>query len=250
VAELSQAASAAGVIIGVLVEVNIGHNRCGVAPFGPALALAQDVLASPGLRFRGLMGYDGHCTLKAAPEERQALSIQANRLLADTRKFLEESGLAVEIASGAGSFTYRYAAEVPGVSEVQAGTYLLMDSAFREHGITEFDCALTVLATVTSRPTYPGAEGLAIIDAGRKSISAAYGNPEVKDYASAKVTSLSDEHGRIRFEPGTEPPRIGDKLELSVRDANGTVNQFDRFYVVRNQKVEDVWKIPNLGCNI
>lgn len=245
--ELAAAALAGGVTLGVLVEVNIGHNRCGVAPLAPTLELARVITAQPGLAFRGLMGYDGHCTLKVSAADRQPLSLQANTLLAETRRYLEAAGLAVEIVSAGGTFTYRFAAAVPGITEVQAGSYLLMDTGFYDHGVREFEPALSVLATVTSRPEYPGAGSLFIIDTGQKSLSNALGNPEVIRPAGATVRGLSDEHGRLdAVTPESRPP-IGHKVELRVRDANGTIKHFDRFHCVRDGIVEDVWPIPLCG---
>jgi D-serine deaminase-like pyridoxal phosphate-dependent protein len=248
VEELSQIAQAQGVTIGVLVEINIGHNRCGVAPFGPTLELAKTVLLKPGLKFMGLMGYDGHCTLKVGREERRTLSLAANSLLAANRKYLEDAGIKIEIVSGSGTFTYRYAAEIEGITEIQPGTYLLMDTAFREH-VQDFECALSILTTVISRPSYPGANGLVIIDTGRKSISPLLGLPEVKTPEGAKILSLSDEHGRVIFDDSSKAAKVGEKIELWVRDANGTINQFDRFYAIRYDQVEAVWKIPLSGRN-
>jgi D-serine deaminase-like pyridoxal phosphate-dependent protein len=244
---LSQAASAQSVNIGVLVEVNIGHNRCGVAPFEPVLEIVKYILEKPGLTFMGLMGYDGHCTLKVTEDERGPLSLKANLLLVNVKKYVEASGIRVEIVSGSGTFTYRYASEIEGITEVQAGTYLLMDTGFRDCGVREFDCTLSVLTTVISRPSYSGAEGLAVVDTGRKSISTDLGLPEVKTSNRAKVISLSDEHGRVVFKNSNEAPKIGDKIELWVPDANGTINQFDRFYVIRDNIVEAVWNIPLCG---
>jgi D-serine deaminase-like pyridoxal phosphate-dependent protein len=245
--DISRMASERGAQVGVLVEVNIGHNRCGVAPFAPALELARAISRLPGLVFQGLMGYDGHCTLKVKVEERGELSRKANRLLADTRRYLEEHGLPVSIASAGGTFTYRYAAEIEGITEVQAGTYLLMDQTFQEHGVDAFDCALSVLATVTSQPAYPGAETLAIVDTGRKSIDTSQGLPAVKNPPGCKVISLSDEHGRVSFAGAKARLEIGDKIELWLRDANATINLFDRFYAVKDGVVEDVWFIPRCG---
>lgn len=246
---LSWAARAEGVNIGVLVEVNIGHNRCGVAPYEPVLEIIKYILEKQGITFWGLMGYDGHCTLKVTEDERGPLSRKANLLLANVKKYVEASGIKVEIVSAGGTFTYRYAAEIDGITEVQAGTYLLMDTGFRDNGVREFDCALSVLTTVISRPGYPGANGLAIVDVGRKSINTAMGLPEVKNSLDAKVITLSDEHGRVVFEDSNEAPKIGEKIELWVRDANGTINQFDRFYVVRDNVVEAVWGIPLCGIH-
>jgi D-serine deaminase-like pyridoxal phosphate-dependent protein len=244
---LSQAAQEQEASIGVLVEVNIGHNRCGVAPFEPALELVRLVLSKPGLRFKGLMGYDGHCTLKVDEEEREPLSLKANRLLADTRKYVEEAGIDVEIVSGSGTFTYRFAAAVDGVTEVQAGSYLLMDTAFREHGVREFDPTLSVLTTVISRPTYPGADGMVIVDAGRKSISPMLGLPEVKHPAGGSVLALSDEHTRVTFGGDARIPQVGEQVEIMVHDANATINQFNRFHVVRDGTLEAIWPIPLCG---
>jgi D-serine deaminase-like pyridoxal phosphate-dependent protein len=244
---LSQAAQEHGVSIGVLVEVNIGHNRCGVAPFEPALELAQLVLSQPGLRFKGLMGYDGHCTMKVSEEQREPLSLKANTLLADTRKFVKQAGIDVEIVSGGGTFTYRFASAVDGVTEVQAGSYLLMDTAFREHGVREFDPTLSVLTTVISRPTYPGADGMVIVDAGRKSISPMLGLPEVKHPAGGSVLALSDEHTRVTFGDDARIPQVGETVEIVVRDANATINQFDRFHVVRDGLLEAIWPILLCG---
>jgi D-serine deaminase-like pyridoxal phosphate-dependent protein len=247
VTTLSEIASEKGVTIRVLVEVNIGHHRCGVGPFQPALDLSRSVKEAPGLIYMGLMGYDGHCTLKVEESEREALSREANTLLARTRFFIEQTGLSVPIVSASGTFTYRYASEIKGITEIQAGTYLLMDTAFKDHGVREFDCALSVLATVISRSKYPGDIDLAVIDIGRKSISPVLGLPEVKHPAGANLFSLSQEHGRVSLRGGALGLKVGDKIELWVRDANGTINQFDRFYAVRNDVVEDVWFIPGCG---
>lgn len=247
VQDLSDTAVSHGVTIGILVEVNIGHNRCGVAPFEPALELTKFVVSRPGLEFCGLMGYDGHCTLKIDESQREALSIEANTRLVDTSKYIEDAGITVDIVSGSGTFTYRYAARVQGLTEIQAGSYLLMDTLFQEHGVREFDPTLTVLTTVISRPSYPGAEHMVVLDVGRKSVSTEYGKPEVKDISGATVLSLSDEHTRIMLSDATRMPRVGDKMELWVRDANGTINHFDRFYVVRDSTVEAIWRIPLCG---
>jgi D-serine deaminase-like pyridoxal phosphate-dependent protein len=247
VTEIAEAAQAHHVSIGVVIEVNIGHNRSGVAPFEPVADLARFILGQPGLQFKGLLGYDGHNTLKVSAAERPGQSLKAYRLLNDTRKYLEKAGIKVEIVSGGGTFTYQYAAQIEGITELQAGTYLLMDSAFVEHGVGEFECTLSVLSSVVSRPVYPGAGGLAIVDTGGKSVSTALGLPEVKNPPGARVISLSDEHGRVMFAGPDQRPQIGERIELWVRDANGTIKQFDRFYVIRNGLVEAVWKIPLLG---
>lgn len=248
VQQLSQAAVARGVQLRVLVEVNIGHNRCGVEPCEPALALSRAVQTAPGLKYMGLMGYDGHCTLRVAPEQRENMSLEANRLLVETRHYIEQAGLPVEIVSASGTFTYKYATQLKGITEVQAGTYLLMDTTFKEHGVTDFDCALTVLGTIMSRASWPGGENLGIIDVGRKCMESTWGVPDVKEPDGAKVLSMSQEHGRVQLDGKSQQSHVGDKIELWVKDANITIALFSKFYAIRNGIVEAVWDIPRYGA--
>lgn len=245
--QLSEAAQARGVELRVLVEVNIGHDRCGVDPFQPALDLSRAVHEAPGLKYAGLMGYDGHCTLRVTAAEREECARQANRLLVETRRFIEDAGLEVGIVSASGTFTYRYASQIEGITEIQAGTYLFSDTAFRDAGVEEFDCALTVLATVSSRPGWVGGEDLAILDIGRKTIDTFLGLPEVKCPEGATLIGLSQEHGRMKVTGPARSLRPGDKVEVWVRDANGTINLYDHFYAIRDDIVEAVWDIPGRG---
>jgi len=247
VRQLSEAAVARGVKLRVLVEVDIGNGRCGVEPCGPALELSRAVARSPGLLFMGLMGYDGHLTFQVESHDRERLAIEANSLLVETRSYIESAGLEVPIVSAGGTFTYKYVSQIEGITEIQAGTYLLMDTAFREKGVTEFDCTLTVLSTVISRPNRPDARDLAVIDVGRKSIELFYGYPEVKYPEGAVLYSMPQEHSRLRLDGNARDLKPGDKVELWVRDANGTINLYDKFYALRNDIVEAVWEIPGRG---
>jgi len=244
VASLSKAAQEKGVALRVLVEVNIGHNRCGVEPFEQALDLSREVLDAPGLSYAGLMGYDGHCTMGVSAAERGALSREANQLLADTRRYIESEGIGIEIVSAGGTFTYQFAAEIEGITEVQAGTYILMDTAVVEYGMDDFECTLTLLATVISRPTWSGGEHMAVLDFGRKEMEYTFGNPEVKEPEGAEVIKMSQEHTRLNVAKTGHALGIGDKVELWVRDANGTINLFDKMYGIRDGVVEFVWDIP------
>jgi D-serine deaminase-like pyridoxal phosphate-dependent protein len=246
ISQLSQAAASSGIKLRVLVEVNIGNNRCGVAPLGPALELARVVYASPGLTFSGLMGYDGHCKRETDASIREVKALEANQLLVDTRNYIERAGLDVEIVSASGTFTYKFACELEGITEIQAGTYLLMDTGFRDRGVTDFECALTVLATVISRPSWVEASDLAILDVGRKGIDLHYGLPTVKSPSGCELFSMAQEHGMMRLNADAQGLRVGDKVELWVRDANGTINMYEKFYAIRKEIVEAVWHIPTV----
>ena len=175
VQEISRAAHEKGTPVGVLVEVNIGNDRCGVEPFAMTLSFVQSVLALPGIRFRGVMGYDGHLAFVEDLAERHTRSQASYRILVETRDVLCQAGIAVEIVSGGGTGTYRSAAQTSGLTELQIGTHLFNDTTYRAAGLGEFDCALTMLSTVISRPKRAGAEDLAILDVGRKAMSTTYG---------------------------------------------------------------------------
>lgn len=246
IAQLSAAASQRGVELGVLVEIDIGNNRCGVLPFGPAREAAAAVERAPGLKFRGVMGYDGHLAFLEDKDEQRRRSIEAYTLLVGVRDDLICAGFPVEIVSGGGSATYRYAASVQGVTELQAGSYILNDTAYAQSSLPEFGCALTVLATVVSRPDRPDAADVAVLDTGRKSLSLTYGFPQVKSI-DGEVYSMPQEHARLRLAPGAPPLRAGDQVELWVRDANETVNLYDCMYAMRGDTVEAVWDIYGRG---
>ena len=224
----------------------IGTGRCGVEPDN-VFKMAKTVNESQGLRFMGLMGYDGHCTRGVDALARETCSRKANQILVETKEHLEKSGLKIEIVSGSGTYTYKYATQFRGITEIQAGTYLLMDTTFRESGVTEFELTLTVLATIISKPIRKGAGNLAIIDLGRKAMHPYYGLPEVKQPKGAKVIGMSQEHGKVELEGTADDLKVGDKMELWVRDANDTINLYDKFYAIRDNVVEAVWDIPARG---
>jgi len=247
IAELSKAAYAKGVRLRVLVEVNIGHNRCGVEPYEQCLQMARAVSEAPGLRFMGLMGYDGHCTRSVDASQRETCARKANTILVETKQYIEKAGLKIKVVSGSGTYTYKYANQLKGITEIQAGTYLLMDTTFREAGVTDFELTLTVLSTIISRQMREGAENIAVIDMGRKAMHTHYGLPEVKSPQGAKAIGLSQEHGKVELNGEARELKVGDKLEWWVRDANDTINLYNKFYAVRDDIVEAVWDIPGRG---
>ncbi|HEV2273085.1 MAG TPA: alanine racemase, partial [Acidobacteriaceae bacterium] len=174
VEELAAASARFKVELHVVVDVDTGMGRCGVPPGEPALALAQ-LAHARGLRLRGLTGYEGHCNrMQPGPAKTEA-SHQAMGKLVETARLLRSHGLPVEIVSAGGTGTYSLSGAFPGVTEIQAGSYLLMDTDYRSVQ-PEFDLALSVLGTVISRT---GNERL-VIDAGLKEISGERGLPSLK----------------------------------------------------------------------
>ena len=242
--DLSAAVNAKGATLRVLVEVNTGMNRCGVEPGEATLTLAQYILKKPGLKFEGLMGYEGHTVAKPNFAEREASARKAVDLLVDTKHFLEENGVPVGIMSGGGTGTYKITASYPEMTEIQAGSYVFMDSMYRNvEGVGEdFGCSLTVLTTVVSRPT----PTRVIVDAGLKVLAKEFGIPQPIGIAGLEMISLSEEHGRMIAAESVKL-KPGDKIEILPSHCCTTVNLHQRYYGVRKGVVEAVWEIAARG---
>jgi len=238
--ELAQAAREAGVEIGCLVEVDVGMGRCGVQPGEAALTLARLLDRASGVRFDGLQGYEGHAVMIADAEERRRAAREAMGRLVEARELIERAGLMVSIVSGGGTGTYDVTGNFPGVTELQAGSYALMDAHYRTIR-PEFDCALTVLATVISRPS----SNRAVLDVGVKGIGAQFGPPVLADYPGATIERFrSEEHTVVTgLALG-----VGRKVRLIPSHVCTTCNLHRRLLVVAGGRVADVWPIEAAGA--
>ena len=238
---LAWAARAEGVILGVLIDVNVGQMRCGVAPGEAALTLASRAVGTPGLALRGVMGYEGHVQPLRNRDERAALARTAMAALVDTASRLQAAGLPCDIVSGGGTGTYDISGRVPGVTEIQAGSYVLMDTDYAEVGVP-FEPAFFVLGTIVSRP----ASDRCVADAGHKSTTKDHGLPSVVGIEGATVTSLNDEHATIAI-PASLSLRIGDRVRLRPSHTDPTVNLHDVLYAVEGERVVDIWPVVARG---
>lgn len=245
VAELSEAAQAQGVDLRVILEVEVGMERCGVDPGEAAVRLAEEVVRAKGLLFKGVMGYEGHTVLIEKWKDRKVAAEQAMKGLVDTAETIRRAGMPVDIVSAGGTGTYDMTGTYPGVTEVQAGSYVLMDATYRKvEGLGDvFGCALTVAATVISRPK----PDRIVVDVGLKTATRDFGLPEVKDIEGVKVLYLSEEHGKIEVSDERVDLKPGDRIELIPNHCCTTVNLHDRFYGIRRGNVEEVWEIAARG---
>jgi D-serine deaminase-like pyridoxal phosphate-dependent protein len=243
-AALSAAFGREGLALDVLVDVNVGQDRTGVDPGEPALALARRVIELPGLRLRGVQGYEGHLQHIYDEQERAVACRAAMGKLAETVRLLRDRGLPVEIVSTAGTGTHRIAGEIPEVTELQPGSYVVMDSDYGQVGGLDFANALTILSTVVSR-VHPER---AVIDVGTKAASTDSGMPAVEDLPGASYTPGGDEHGKLDLEGSARRPKVGDKVELIPSHCDTTVNLYDHYYVVRDDRVEAIWPIAARGA--
>ena len=223
--------------VNVLVDVDLGLKRCGMPPGEPAAALAKMVVES-GLKFRGLMGYEGHLQPLPPGAEKEHAVTEAMQSLALTRKMIESSGIPVGIVSCGGTGDYSIAGASAGVTENQAGSYLLMDTWYAPFA-PDFKVALSVLVTVISKT---GGERM-VVDAGCKAISGERGLPSVKGLAGLKLKALHAEHAPIAIEDPNLDVDVGDKIEIAVHYHDGTINLHKRMYGMRNGEVERVFTI-------
>ncbi len=224
--------------LNVVVEVDVGLNRCGVKPGEEAVVLAKRA-REKGLKLHGIMGYEGHLQpLVPGIEKEQAVRAALQGLL-DSRRQLEGEGVPVEIVSCGGTGDYAVAGRLQGVTENQAGSYLLMDKWY-EPFAPDFKMTLTVLATVISK-----APGRIVADAGVKALSGERGLPAVKGIPGLRLKALHAEHALIEIDDPTVILSVGDRIEIWVQYHDGTVNLHHRMYGIRNGQVEHVFQIEN-----
>jgi D-serine deaminase-like pyridoxal phosphate-dependent protein len=241
IAELAAASARAGVSLSVVVDVDTGLGRCGVAPGEAALTLAQ-LARDSGLRFRGVSGYEGHVVRMQPGIEKERAAQAAMRKLVGTRELMEAHGLPVEIVSASGTGTYSISGRYPGVTEIQAGSYVVMDTDY--HSVCQdFDLGLSVLATVISRT---GSERL-VLDLGFKEISAERGLPVLKNLAGAHLRGLNAEHAIVDIIDPSVAVEVGDQVEVWVHYGDATINLHRRMFGLRKDTVEEIFQIANAG---
>jgi D-serine deaminase-like pyridoxal phosphate-dependent protein len=241
VEDLSEAATRQNAEIGVLVDVNVGLPRCGIAPGEPALDLAKRVAEGKGLRLRGMMGYEGHVVGIEDRGEREGRAAKAMDRLLESARLVREAGLPCDIVSAGGTGTYDITGRIEGITEIQAGSYVLMDTAYAKLDIP-FEKALSVLGTVLSRSRPEQCAA----DCGHKSVTQDHGNPDVKGIDGASVLFLSDEHATIALSPDASLAP-GDRIELWPSHIDPTINLHDVMYAVDGEDVVEVWPIAARG---
>ena len=246
---LARAAAEEGVTLNVLVDVHVGARRTGVEPGEPALALGRLVTAQSALGLRGLQGYAGQCAHVMGWDARRQASRAAMAPLMDTRERFAAAGLPVDIVAGGSTGTHDIDVELPGLTELQAGSYCVMDLDYRRiggHGsdaLTAFEMALTVVATVVSV-----AQDRAMVDAGLKAFSTDKPfPPEAVERPGVAYGFAGDEHGRLTLTDPSRAPRLGERIEFFPPHCDPTVNLYDRIWALRGEKVEAVWEIAARG---
>ena len=242
VAMLSEAVTAAGVEIGVLVDVDVGQGRCGVAPGAPAVELARRVEAAKGLELKGIQAYQGKAQHVDGFAERREVYADAIARMRETVDAFEAAGLPLEIRSGGGTGSWRWDAESGVLNELQAGSYLFMDSHYGSIGgedseiYDDFKPSLFVLTTVVSAP----GPGHVVMDAGHKALSSDSGLAPCLELEGAVHARASDEHGVLELSPASRRPEIGETLLFQPSHCDPTINLYDVYHGVRGGMEEGV----------
>jgi len=248
VRDIDAAAREFGATIDVLVEVNVGANRCGVEPGEPALKIAQAIAGCKNLRYAGLQAYQGAAQHFRGVEERRSAIAAAVAAVEKTLVLTANAGLPRGKVTGAGTGTYAFEAASAVYDELQVGSYIFMDADYvknewTESGIPGFEHSLFVYATVMSRTR----DDVAIVDAGLKASSIDSGMPRLADFPQAEFIKASDEHGVIRVN-GSTGFALGDKVRLIPGHCDPTVNLYEHYVCVRGGKVEALWPITARGA--
>jgi D-serine deaminase-like pyridoxal phosphate-dependent protein len=253
---LARSAESEGVRISVLIDLDVGTGRTGVAPGQPALELARRITELGSLELRGLQAYAGHLMHVDDFEDRRARSRQALGRAVETRRLLAEHGILTEVLTGAGTGTFDIDCDLEEMTDLQVGSYLFMDAEYRCIGASSegtepktlaraFEPALFVLATAISQPR----SGTITIDAGAKAMPYEKTRPEVCDVEGVRYHWAGDEHGILELQKPSRPIELGDRLRLIPAHCDPTVNLYDFYWPLVGGEVRELWPISARGCS-
>jgi D-serine deaminase-like pyridoxal phosphate-dependent protein len=236
---LAAAGRRAECTIGVLIDVDVGMGRCGVRTQEEARVLAEHISRLPALRLRGIMGYEGQCVLEPDRAIRARKAALAMEQLIGFREALASAGFLCAVVSAGGTGTFDLTGAYPGVTEIQAGSYVFTD-ATRRAIVPDFAVGLTVLATVVSRNC-----STLVIDAGKKTVGVDFTVPGIVG-GGATVKTTAEEHMICEVGPDCTM-RVGDRVEVIPGYCPTTVNLHDVYHVVEKGIVKDIWPILARG---
>jgi D-serine deaminase-like pyridoxal phosphate-dependent protein len=238
VSALQDAARQAGLYVTVLIDLDVGQNRTGILPGEPARRLAQTIKDCPNLELVGICAYAGHLAHVADAQSRTIASQQAWQYALETTDLLGRDGHDIRIVTGTSTGTYNIDAVIPGVTEIQAGSYVFMDVEYLTVH-RDFVPALTVLATVIHR-----SGNKAIVDAGLKAFATdrPFG-PEPLNLSGARYEFAGDEHGRLVMESDSLALKLGDTVRFILPHCDPNVNLYDKLFAFRGEQVTEVWPI-------
>lgn len=228
--------------IATLIDLDVGLHRTGVKPGEPALALARHVGGLKHLKLIGVQGYEGHLQHLHDYNDRKTQCLESMRTLTSTADAFRKAGSNIEVVTTGGTGTAEFCASVPGVTELQPGSFIFMDTDYRAAVGTFYSNSLTILSTVVSKQ---GPRAVTI-DAGLKSLTTDSGLAECKD-PRYTYDVLGDEHGSLTWEEDTPDLAVGDRVEMIPSHIDPTINLHDWYYGYRNGVIEEIWPVDSRG---
>ncbi|MBI3210542.1 MAG: DSD1 family PLP-dependent enzyme [Candidatus Solibacter usitatus] len=249
-ADLNDAAGAAKLKLNVALDLFVG-GRTGIQPRDPAVALGETVAKLPNLKLAGLQAYAGQASHTIGFENRRKVSLEAMMPAVETRRTLEQKGIACPLLTGGSTGTYNIDTEIDGINEMQPGSFMFMDVDYNRIGgksgevYEDFRNSLFVSTTVVSKPK----DDMAIVDGGYKAFSTDKPfPPRFRGGDAIAYAFAGDEHGRISS-AGARSVHVGDRLEFIIPHCDPSVNLYDRIFGVRGDQVESVWRITARGMS-
>lgn len=240
------AAANRGRSIRVLVDIDPGIHRTGVASAGDAVALARQIAAAPQLTYGGAQFYCGSQQHIPAFADRCAAIADLTAYLQTIIAALAEAGLAPPVVTGGGTGTHRIDAELGVLTELQVGSYVFMDREYRE---CDIGASYATALMVDTRVISANAPGLATLDAGLKAFATETGVPVIVAGAppSSMYRFMGDEHGAVIIPDGAPAPGVGDRLTAITPHCDPTVNLYDAYHVVSGDTLEAIWPVTARG---
>ena len=243
---LAARASAAGVRLNVIIDVELGFGRTGVTSPEAAVALGQTIKSLPSLAYQGLQAYGGHIQHTIDPDERLALCRQAHLKIDAVILALSAIDMKPGIVTGGGTGSHAIDAREGPFTEIQAGSYVFMDAEYEtviyESGKAwPFENALFVQTAVIST----NVAGFVTTDAGTKAFALNGPAPRVisAGLETATYSYAGDEHGRLHLKNDAVRPVIGDVIECVVSHNDPTVALYGHYHCVRADRLVDLWDV-------
>ncbi|MBR7618031.1 DSD1 family PLP-dependent enzyme [Phenylobacterium sp. 20VBR1] len=248
--EIGEAAQAAGVTVRVVLDVDLGMGRTGVASVDQGVAVGAAIIAQPSLKLLGIQGYGGHWQHMAGANERTAAVADGIGKLTEVAAALRAQGHVFSLITGGGTGTFSADAAQGILNEIQAGSYAFMDREYREALGDDDDGAFETSLMVQARVISANAERWVTVDAGLKAFATDGPEPEPlgEAWAGSKYRFFGDEHGMVT-RPRHRAVARGERVEFTAPHCDPTIDRYDLLHLVRGDVLVDLVRVEGRGAS-
>lgn len=244
---VSDACVQAGIVLGVMLDLNTGMDRTGAPVGDPSVVLAKQIDEAPGLTFEGLHVYDGHVG-NPDPKQRKETALSSIEQAIETKVLIAQSGLKVPKLVASGSPGFEHTRLIDEVDEVSPGTWIFWDTGYGDQLV---DSPFRWAALVLSRVISTTQDDLMTLDAGSKSIAPDTPAPHFRALGlpnDVEFVRRNEEHQLLRLPKGTKRPQVGDAFYLVPRHVCTTVNLWDEVCVIdETGQFVETWTVDARG---